>query len=55
MLVSCKRCVVALRRADHSFQMNPIECGVSEYDREASKMRRPWLTGVCRSMGGKNS
>jgi hypothetical protein len=25
-------------------QRNPIECSVSEYDREASIMRRPWPT-----------
>jgi hypothetical protein len=25
--------------------MSPIECGVSECDREASIMRRPWPTG----------
>jgi hypothetical protein len=25
-------------------QRSPIECGVSEYDREASIMSRPWPT-----------
>jgi hypothetical protein len=28
-------------------QRSPTECGVSEYDREASKMRRPWPTRSC--------
>ena len=29
-------------------QKSPIECGASEYDREASIMRRPWSTGAVR-------
>jgi len=33
-------------------QSSPIECGVSECDREASTMRRPWPTGGCCAMGG---
>jgi hypothetical protein len=28
-------------------QRSPTECGVSEYDRESSIMRRPWPTGGC--------
>jgi hypothetical protein len=28
-------------------QRSPTECGVSECDREASMMRRPWPTGGC--------
>jgi hypothetical protein len=32
-------------------QRSPTECGVSEYDREASIMRRPWPTGGCCAMG----
>ena len=31
-------------------QRSPTECGVSEYDHEASIMRRPWSTGGCFSM-----
>jgi hypothetical protein len=30
-------------------QKNPTECGVSECDREASTMRRPWPTAVVES------
>jgi hypothetical protein len=30
-----------------------MECGVSECDREASIMRRPWPTRGCCSMGRK--
>ena len=32
-------------------QRNPIECGVSECDREASKLRSLWPTRECRAMG----
>ena len=32
-------------------QRSPTECGVSEYDREASIMRRPWPTRGCRAVG----
>ena len=34
---------------------SPTECGVSEYDREASIMKRPWPTRGCRTMGGGNA
>jgi len=30
-------------------QMSPTECGVSECNREASTMRRPWPTKGCRA------
>jgi hypothetical protein len=30
-------------------------CGVSECDREARKIRRPWPTGGCRAMEKKIS
>ena len=33
----------------------PTECGVSECDREASTMRRPWCNRVCRAMGRKKT
>jgi hypothetical protein len=42
--VATKRHVVVPKRS-------PAECGVSECDREASIMRRPWPTGGCCSMG----
>ena len=29
---------------------SPTECGVSEYHREASILRRPWPTGGCYAM-----
>ena len=32
-------------------QKNPVECGVSDYDRQASIMRRPWQTLGCCVMG----
>jgi hypothetical protein len=34
-------------------QRSPTECGVSECDREASTMRRPWPIRACCAMGGK--
>jgi hypothetical protein len=34
-------------------QRIPTECGVSEYDREDSIMRRHWPTGVCCDMMGR--
>jgi len=30
-------------------QRSPTECGVSECDREASTLSRPWPTGGCRA------
>jgi hypothetical protein len=35
-------------------QRIPTECGVSECDREASIMRRPWPTRGCCAFGNKN-
>jgi len=37
------------------FQRSPIECGVSECDREASTLKTPWPIRGCRYMGGKIS
>jgi hypothetical protein len=37
------------------FQRSPTECGVSECDREASIMRRPWLTRGCCAIGKKKT
>jgi hypothetical protein len=31
-------------------QRSPTECGVSEYDREALRVRRPWGTRDCRAV-----
>ena len=48
---------MALRRADHSsrgvLRIGPTNCDVSEWDCEASLMRRPWLTRDCRGMKNK--
>jgi hypothetical protein len=35
-------------------QRSPTDCGVSECDREASIMWRPWPTGGCRAIGRKS-
>jgi hypothetical protein len=40
-----------VRRADHSSRGVLPSWGVSECDREASIMRRPWLTRGCCTMG----
>jgi hypothetical protein len=40
----------SLRRAWSLVQGTPSECGVSEHDREALTMRRPWPTGGCRAI-----
>jgi hypothetical protein len=55
MSVSCECCVLSGRglcvelisRAEESYR----KCGVSECDRKASKMRRPWPTAGCYAMG----
>ena len=49
-------CVVRQRfllRADPLVRRGPTECGVSECDREASIMWRPWHTGDCCAMKRK--
>jgi coenzyme F420-reducing hydrogenase gamma subunit len=59
MSVSCEYCVLSRRglcvgpitRPEESY---PVWC-VSECDREASMLRRPWPTGGCCAMGGKIS
>ena len=43
-VVCCQVEVIASGRS--LVKTSPIECGVSEYDREASIMRRPWPTGA---------
>jgi len=52
----CDRCVFSsIARCVSLVQKSPIECGVSEYDREASIMRRPWPVGGVLCHGGKNT
>jgi hypothetical protein len=53
MFVSCKSCFLSLRQADHSSRGSPTECVVSECDREASIMRRPWPNKGCCANGKK--
>jgi hypothetical protein len=48
-------CVVRskyLRRADHSYR-GALQCGMSECDRKASIIRKPWPTSDCCTMGEK--
>ena len=50
-LVSVVCCQVEVSVTSWSFiQWSPTECGVSECDRKASIMRRPWLTKGCCAM-----
>jgi hypothetical protein len=47
-VVSVVCCQVEAAATDQSLvQKSPTGCGVSEYDRETSIMRRPWLTRGC--------
>ena len=47
-LVSVVCCRVEVPASGFSLvQWSPTECGVSECDREASRMRGPWPTGGC--------
>jgi len=54
MSFSCDCCVLLGREVSatgRSFvQRSPTECGVSEYDREASTMRRPWPMRAVKSL-----
>ena len=53
-VVSGVCCQVEFSRSDRSLlQRSPTKCGVSEYDREASIIRRPWPTSSCCAMGTK--
>jgi hypothetical protein len=51
MSVYCKCCALSGRESASGWspvQRSPTEYGVSEYDREASTMRRPWpIRGSC--------
>ena len=53
-VVSVVCCQVEVCASDRSFvQRGPTECGVPEYDREASTVRMRYLTRYCRAMGKK--
>jgi hypothetical protein len=50
-LVNVVCCQVEVSVSSCSFvQRSPTECGVSECDREASKMGRSWPNRGCRAM-----
>jgi hypothetical protein len=52
MSVSCECCQVEVTATGWSLvQRSPTECVVSECDREASTMRRPWPTRGCCAIG----
>ena len=57
MSLSCEFCVLSgteVSAMDLSLvQRSPAECGVSEYDREATIMRWPWTTMGCGNMETK--
>ena len=50
MSVSCECRVLSGASALSVVQRSSIERGVSEFDRQASIMRKPWPTRVCCSM-----
>jgi hypothetical protein len=53
--VSAVCCQVKVSAVGRSLvQKNPTDCGVSEYDREDSKVRRPWPTAGCQAVGREN-
>ena len=54
MSVSCCLCckVEVSTRGRSLVQRSPTESGVSECDREATILRRPWTTKGCRAIGG---
>jgi hypothetical protein len=53
-LVSVVYCQIEVFATGWSLvQRSPIECGVSECNREASIMRRPWFTRGCHATGKK--
>jgi hypothetical protein len=54
LLLSVVCCQVEVSASGSSLvQRSPTECGMSEYDREAWIMRRPWLTRGCCATGKK--
>jgi hypothetical protein len=53
-IVSVVCCQAEVSATDRSLvQSSPTECGVSECDREASIIRRPWPTKGCCAKGKK--
>jgi hypothetical protein len=53
-VVSIVCCLVEVSATGRSLvQRSPTEYSVSEYDLEASIMRRPWPPRGCRAKGGK--
>jgi hypothetical protein len=59
MSVCCECCVMChvevFATGWSLVQRSPTECGVSECDREASLVRRPWPTRGCRAIAKKKS
>jgi hypothetical protein len=56
MSVPCECCVLSGRGLCVGLvghPESPTDCGVSECDREASIMRRPWPSRFCCAMGRK--
>jgi hypothetical protein len=53
MYVCCECSVWCSAPGESLVQRNPTDCGVSESDREALIVRRPWPTTGCCAMGGK--
>ena len=54
-LASVVCCQVQVSVTERSLlQSNPTECGLSECDRAASRMRRPWPTRGCYAMKKKS-
>jgi hypothetical protein len=57
MSVSCECCVSCQQEVSASgwslVQRGPTDCDASEFDSEASTMRRPWPAGCCCEIGKK--
>ena len=54
MSVRCASCVLSGSDLGVGLITRPEECVVSEYDSEASIMRRPWPSRVCCAMKKKS-
>ena len=55
-LVTAVCCQVDVTATDRSLvQRSPVDCGVSECDREASIMRTPWPMRGCYTMKKKGT
>jgi len=53
--VSVACCQIVSETGRSLIQTSPTECGVSEFDRESSIMRRPKSTRSCRNVKKKYS